>query len=384
MNQGTYPLAASMINQFNRLDQISNNLANINTNGFKQEGTTETTFNYYLQRAYEENIVPTKINTVTNNIPKIDAKFINSEMGPIAMTGNALDFALNDPDTFFKVQNANGDIVYTRDGSFKNLDNFLVDGNGNHVLNSDNEPIVVEDNFASQIGVTKIAYTNLEKIGDNTYKLKNPNELEIFENNDNLIVSYTPKRAKKDEYNRTKGLKRLEKKVKSGKLTKDQINSRGYNKYLHLKNEINVEIDYEKFYQDSYWDGLKGYITNTNLSNDAVISNYSNLWQIEKAFRMSKSDLEIRPIYHFTRRRIEAHISISFVAYSIYKELERLLYLYNAPFSVKKAREIIHNIYQIEVTLPDSGVKQKVLLQMDEEQQFLVNMIQNEISKSFG
>ena len=35
MNQGTYPLAASMINQFNRLDQISNNLANINTNGFK-------------------------------------------------------------------------------------------------------------------------------------------------------------------------------------------------------------------------------------------------------------------------------------------------------------------------------------------------------------
>ena len=78
------------------------------------------------------------------------------------------------------------------------------------------------------------------------------------------------------------------------------------------------------------------------------------------------------------------HISISFVAYSIYKELERLLYLYNAPFNVKKAREIIHNIYQIEVTLPDSGVKQKVLLQMDEEQQFLVNMIQNEISKSFG
>ena len=44
MNQGVYPLAASMINQINRLDQISNNLANTNTYGFKQEGTTETTF----------------------------------------------------------------------------------------------------------------------------------------------------------------------------------------------------------------------------------------------------------------------------------------------------------------------------------------------------
>jgi flagellar basal-body rod protein FlgF len=188
MNQGTYPLAASMINQINRLDQISNNLANINTNGFKQEGTTETTFNYYLQRAQENNTAPTKINVVTNNVPKIDAKYINTEMGPIAMTGNTLDFALNSPDTFFKIQNADGDIVYSRDGAFKNLDNFLVDSNGNNVLNADNEPIVIEDNFASQVGVVKIPYTNLEKIGDNTYSIKDANTMELFENNDTLVV----------------------------------------------------------------------------------------------------------------------------------------------------------------------------------------------------
>lgn len=206
----------------------------------------------------------------------------------------------------------------------------------------------------------------------------------IKDDKDILVLSYTLKRARKDEYNRIKGLKRLEKRVKSGKLTKDQINSRGYNKYLHLKNEVTVEIDYEKFHQDALWDGLKGYTTNTNLSSDTIISNYSNLWQIEKAFRMSKSDLEIRPIYHFTRRRIESHISISFVAYSIYKELERLLYLYNAPFSVKKAREIIHNIYQIEITLPDSQIKQKVLLHMDKEQQFLVDLIQKQTSTNLG
>ena len=188
MNQGTYPLAASMINQINRLDQISNNLANINTNGFKQEGTSETTFNYYLQRAQEQNITPTKINTVVNNIPKIDSKFINSEMGPIAMTGNAFDFALSNPDTFFKIQNQNGDIVYTRDGAFKNLDNFLVDGNGNNVLNADNEPIVIDEDTASQIGVVKVSYDDLEKIGDNTYLAKSSAQIESFENNDSLIV----------------------------------------------------------------------------------------------------------------------------------------------------------------------------------------------------
>ena len=188
MNQGTYPLAASMINQINRLDQVSNNLANVNTNGFKQEATTETTFNYYLERAQANNEVPTKVNIVTNNIPKIDAKFIKSEMGPITMTGNDLDFAMTGPDTFFKIQNADGDIVYTRDGAFKNLDNFLVDSNGNNVLNADNEPIELEGEFVSQIGVTKTAYSNLEKVGDNTYTLKDANQVEIFENNDNMIV----------------------------------------------------------------------------------------------------------------------------------------------------------------------------------------------------
>ena len=188
MNQGVYPLAASMINQINRLDQISNNLANVNTFGFKQEGTTETTFNYYLERMQNEGKTPTKVNEVTNNIPKIDSKYINSEMGPIVMTSNNLDFALSNPDTFFKIQNSNGDIVYTRDGSFKNLDNFLVDANGNNVLNADNEPIVMEGEFVEQIGVVKTAYTNLEKIGDNTYKIIDQNQLEVFENNDTLLV----------------------------------------------------------------------------------------------------------------------------------------------------------------------------------------------------
>ncbi|MCT7617849.1 flagellar hook-basal body protein [Aliarcobacter butzleri] len=188
MNQGVYPLAASMINQINRLDQISNNLANVNTLGFKQEGTTETTFNYYLQKMESQQKLMLKESVVTNNIPKIDSRYTNAEMGPIVMTGNSLDFALNEPDTFFKIQNENGDIVYTRDGAFKNLDGFLVDSNGNNVLNADNEAIVIEDGFESQIGVAKTPYTNLEKMGDNTYFVKNVDEAEQIENNDGRIV----------------------------------------------------------------------------------------------------------------------------------------------------------------------------------------------------
>ena len=188
MNQGTYPLAASMVNQINRLDQISNNLANNNTHGFKQDGLTETTFNHYLQRAQQEGFTPTKINTVTNNIPKIDAMYIDGEVGAIASTGNKLDFALEQPDTFFKLQDQNGDIVYTRDGAFKNLDGFLVDSNGNNILNTNDGPIEVDENVREQIGVTQIAFSNLEKVGNNSFKLKDANELVIFDNNDGLIV----------------------------------------------------------------------------------------------------------------------------------------------------------------------------------------------------
>ena len=188
MNQGTYPLAASMVNQINRLDQISNNLANSNTNGFKQDGLTETTFNQYLQRTQTEGSTPSKINIVTNNIPKIDAKYIDGEVGPIAMTGNKLDFALEQADTFFKLQDNNGDIVYTRDGAFKVLDGFLVDSNGNNILNADNGPIVVEGNVRAEIGIMQIPFSNLEKIGNNSFKLKDDNEYAIFDNNDGLII----------------------------------------------------------------------------------------------------------------------------------------------------------------------------------------------------
>lgn len=188
MNQGTYPLAASMVNQINRLDQISNNLANTNTHGFKQDGLTETTFNQYLQRAQSEGFAPTKINTVTNNIPKIDARYIDGEVGAITSTGNKLDFALEQPDTFFKLQDQNGDIVYTRDGAFKNLDGFLVDSNGNNILNTNNGPIEISENTREEIGITQIAFSNLEKVGNNSFKLKDDNELVIFDNNDGMIV----------------------------------------------------------------------------------------------------------------------------------------------------------------------------------------------------
>jgi transposase len=194
--------------------------------------------------------------------------------------------------------------------------------------------------------------------------------------NQRLIVHYSTKRAKKDFYNRRKGLNRLEMRIKSGKLTKSNINNRGYNKYLELDGEIDVRIDYRKFEQDALWDGLKGYATNTKLSNDEILDSYRNLFHIERAFRMSKTDLRIRPVYHRLRHRIEAHICIAFTAYVVYKELERVLIEEKASISLKTASEITHNMYQLTCQLPDSKHIKSALLKMDEQQTELYQIIQ--------
>ncbi len=203
------------------------------------------------------------------------------------------------------------------------------------------------------------------------------NEFAVIEKAENLklIISYSDKRAKKDECNRKKGLERLEKKIKTGKLTKSNINNRGYNKYLKMDGEIKVSIDKEKFDKDKIWDGLKGYVTNCKLKPEEILESYRNLWHIEKAFRMSKTDLRIRPIYHRLRKRIEAHICLSFVAYAVYKELERVLKLEEYDLSVEKAAELTRNMYQIEIVLPESLHTKKILLKMDENQKRLIKII---------
>jgi len=191
------------------------------------------------------------------------------------------------------------------------------------------------------------------------HKIKKPD-------NTTLFISYSARRAKKDLSNRERGLKRLEKNLKAGKLTKSNINNRGYNKYLLLKGELRIEIDYQKFKTDSGWDGLKGYITNTKLSGEEVIENYNNLWKIEKAFRISKTDLKIRPVYHRLRSRIEAHICISFVSYLLYKELERVL---PKEISIKKAIKSINKMYEIVLT------DRKIRLKNNEIQNKIIEVI---------
>jgi transposase len=170
-----------------------------------------------------------------------------------------------------------------------------------------------------------------------------------------LIVGYSENRAKKERYNREKGVKRLQKAYKSGQITKENINKRGYNKFLKISDHVKVEIDTDKIREDAQWDGLKGYLTNTKLPAEEVYGQYSGLWQVERAFRITKGTLELRPMFHFTPKRIEAHVCICFVAYKIYKEFERILRIKGIDMSVDKVLDIAKTITTLKIRLPLSN-----------------------------
>jgi transposase len=227
-------------------------------------------------------------------------------------------------------------------------DSGLMNEKNVRLLRSAGYKYIVGARIKSEDSATKDWILSLEKKDGVEYEC-------LRSNGDRLIVSYSSSRAANDAKNRDKGVERLEKSYKSGILTKANVNKRGYNKFLEISKDVQVRINPEKIAEDEKWDGLKGYVTNTNLAADEVISQYHGLWVVERAFRISKGNLEMRPMFHFTERRIEAHICICFVAYKVYKELERIIKLSGIGLSVDKVIDIAKTIITIDIKT--DGVK---------------------------
>jgi len=144
MQSGYYSAAAGMVTQFNRLDNIANNLANVNTAGYKRDGLVTGDF----QRLYEESRdkLENKNNTIEaakfynrtmTKAPQIVDHYTDFSVGNVQKSDNPLDFALSDGTQFFAVKTPEG-IRLTRDGSFTlNEDGVLVTKQGYKVLPAD-------------------------------------------------------------------------------------------------------------------------------------------------------------------------------------------------------------------------------------------------------
>lgn len=154
-----------------------------------------------------------------------------------------------------------------------------------------------------------------------------------------LFIDYSSQRAQKDAKTRKRLIERL--KIKLSK--KEAVIHKS--KYLKWEEQGKIAgIDKEKIEADKKFDGLKGYVTNKNIILDPleIIKQYRNLWNVEKAFRMSKSDLKERPIYHRYSNRIKSHLLICFVSLLVMKETERILN--RKKYSLEKAMEMLGTV----------------------------------------
>jgi len=132
-----------------------------------------------------------------------------------------------------------------------------------------------------------------------------------------LVVSYSAKRAVKDKHDREKQIKKArESLAQPGKLNRRYKFIRSAKKGFYCLNQSLIK-------KVEQLEGLKGYISNAaKLKDEEVIGKYAELWQVEKAFRMSKSDLKARPIFHAIKQSIEAHLLIVFTALVIARYVE--------------------------------------------------------------
>jgi transposase len=182
-----------------------------------------------------------------------------------------------------------------------------------------------------------------------------------------LVVALSEKRAKKDASDRQRLIDRAKKLLdKTGKVNANKLfNNAGTKKYLMKvgKSAIEYKINQDKIDKEAQWDGLFGVITNIqNIKNIAVDENsnhgnsvavtqildyYKSLWRIEESFRISKHDLEFRPIYHFKEKRIRAHIAICYMSYALIRRLEYKIkkQQQGAVLSVAQIRDALQGVY---------------------------------------
>ena len=133
----------------------------------------------------------------------------------------------------------------------------------------------------------------------------------------NLIIDYKEKRYTKD-------LKELEKQIEKAKKY-ENITTTKNTKLKFLKNDLTTySLNLELIEKNRKLLGLKGYVSNLNIPSEKIVNYYHNLFNVEHAFRIAKSDLEIRPIYLHKEDTIKNHILINFIclAISVYLEIK--------------------------------------------------------------
>lgn len=169
--------------------------------------------------------------------------------------------------------------------------------------------------------------------------------------NESLIITWSQKRANKDKVDRERLLEKTNKLLKKGRIKSDL--KRSGKKFLKIQVE-SITVDEEAIANDEKYDGYYAIITSKqNIDEMFAIDAYGGLWKIEESFRIMKTTLEARPIFHWTVKRIQAHFLICYLGLFMQRVLEK---------EVKKAG--------LNMTLEEmiSSIKQATLVSFSEKE----------------
>lgn len=157
-----------------------------------------------------------------------------------------------------------------------------------------------------------------------------------------LIITYSEKRAAKDRKDRERLLEKAEFLLANKALIKSS-SKRGGKKYLKETGSTDWVLDKMALTRDEKFDGYYAIQTNEqNLDVGTILDAYHTLWKIEESFRIMKTTLEVRPIFHWTPKRIKGHFVICFLAFLLERTLEFRLRENQVQATPDKIREAVN------------------------------------------
>ena len=184
------------------------------------------------------------------------------------------------------------------------------------------------------------------KVLEYTNEIKDPQTKETYQLDEQLVITYSPQREKKDKADRQRLVEKAKKLLKKPSMIEAQ-NKRGGKKYLKSGQveKAEWELNEEAIVEDARWDGLYAIQTSEkNLNVHKVVATYHDLWRIEESFRVMKTQLEVRPIFHWTPRRIKGHFVLCFLAFLLERTLECMAREKGIGATPEKIRESLNGL----------------------------------------
>ncbi len=204
----------------------------------------------------------------------------------------------------------------------------------------------------------------------------------VREIEENVVVSYSTKRAKRDASERERLIEKAKEMLRSPSKI-DAINKRGGKRYLTLKRGERMEwgLDEERIREDERFDGYYAIESSERwMKAEEVIAAYHDLWRIEESFRIMKSNLEVRPVFHWTERRIKGHFVVCFIAFLLLRTLEVMLREKEEKVSSERIKEALREMIVTEVSI--EGKRCYLKHKLNEFQKRIMRIVKAEIPEN--